>query len=100
MPRFNPMVTACVRSLARSFDRIFVTWLLTVSSVMAILAAISLFAFPAAISRSTPNSRAESSLSAACSAISAAISGGMRLYPACTDRMVSNSSRLTLAFKM
>jgi len=34
IPRFTAIVTACVRSLAPSFDRIFVMWLLTVSSAM------------------------------------------------------------------
>jgi hypothetical protein len=34
IPRFRAIVTACVRSLAPSFERIFVMWLLTVSSAM------------------------------------------------------------------
>ena len=35
MPLFNAIVTAWVRSLAPSFERIFLTWALTVSSVIA-----------------------------------------------------------------
>ncbi len=34
IPRFNPIVTAWVRSLAPSLESMFVTWLLTVSSVI------------------------------------------------------------------
>jgi hypothetical protein len=34
MPRFSPMVTAWVRSFAPSFERMFLTWPLTVSSVI------------------------------------------------------------------
>ena len=34
IPRFNPIVTAWVRSLARSLERMFLTWPLTVSSVI------------------------------------------------------------------
>ena len=34
IPRFSPIVTAWVRSLAPSLDRMFPTWLLTVSSVI------------------------------------------------------------------
>jgi hypothetical protein len=33
IPRFNPIVTACVRSLAPSLARMFLTWLFTVTSV-------------------------------------------------------------------
>ena len=33
MPRFSPIVTACVRSFAPNFDRMLLTLLLTVSSV-------------------------------------------------------------------
>ena len=34
IPRFSPMVTAWVRSLAPSLARMFLTWPFTVSSVM------------------------------------------------------------------
>ena len=34
IPRFSAIVTAWVRSLAPSFERIFLTWNLTVSSVI------------------------------------------------------------------
>ena len=34
IPRFSPMVTAWVRSLALSLERMFLTWPFTVSSVM------------------------------------------------------------------
>jgi hypothetical protein len=34
IPRFSAMVTACVRSFAPSFARIFLMWLLTVSSAI------------------------------------------------------------------
>ena len=47
IPRFSAIVTACVRSFALSLSRILLTWLFTVSSVMASRAAISLLAFPA-----------------------------------------------------
>jgi hypothetical protein len=62
--------------------------------------AISLFAFPAAISRSTSISREVKSSSAAWSASSAATSGGIRFWPAWTARMVSSSSLCTCPFNM
>ena len=34
MPRFNPIMAACVRSLAPNLERMFLTRLLTVSSVI------------------------------------------------------------------
>ena len=34
IPRFSAIVTACVRSLAPSLERMFLTWNLTVSSVI------------------------------------------------------------------
>jgi hypothetical protein len=46
IPRFSPMVTACVRSLAPTLASIFVRWLLTVPSAIESWPAISLFAFP------------------------------------------------------
>ena len=50
IPRFSPMVTAWVRSLAPSLARMFFTWPFTVSSLMESWAAISLLAFPPEIS--------------------------------------------------
>src|SRR5580704_16455121 len=49
MPRFNAIVTACVRSLAANLERIFFTCPLTVSSVIARSLAISLLASPEAL---------------------------------------------------
>ena len=51
IPRLSPMVTACVRSFAPSLSRMLPTWLFTVSSRTESWAAISLFAFPSAISQ-------------------------------------------------
>ena len=34
IPRFSAIVTACVRSFAPSLERMFLTWPLTVSSVI------------------------------------------------------------------
>jgi len=53
----------------------------TVSSAMKSLPAISLFALPAAINRSTSISRKDRSSCAVCSANSIAISGGIRIRP-------------------
>ena len=53
IPRLSPIVTACVRSFAPSFSRMLPTWLFTVSSRTESWAAISLFAFPNAISFKT-----------------------------------------------
>ena len=77
----------------------FVTCVLTVASPIASWSAMFLFALPAAISRRTSISRAVKASSAACSARSAAISGGIRFCPACTARMVSRSSRWTWPFQ-
>src|SRR5258708_27095102 len=57
IPRFSPIVTACVRSFAPSFERMFLTCPLTVSSVIDNFSAISLLAFPAAIALRTSISR-------------------------------------------
>jgi hypothetical protein len=100
IPRFSAIVTACVRSLAPSLARMFEMWLLTVSSAIDSRPAISLFAFPAAISRSTSISRYERASSEAWSTNSAATSGGMRFWPAWTARMVSSSSLRTCPFNM
>src|SRR5258707_15666485 len=54
MPRFSPIVTAWVRSLAPSLARMFLMWPFTVSSVMESCAAISLLAFPPEISLDFP----------------------------------------------
>jgi len=75
IPRLSAIVTAWVRSLAPSLESIFVTWLLTVSSVIASWSAITLFALPLAISRSTSISREVRLSSVAWSASSAATSG-------------------------
>src|SRR5579863_1474816 len=82
IPRFTPMATACVRSLAPSLARIFLRWLFTVSSVRKSRAAISLLALPFATNRSTSASLGVSASSVACSAISAAISGDTLFWPA------------------
>src|SRR5262249_6069654 len=50
MPRFTPSTAACVRSLARSFERMFFIRPLTVSSETESLSAISLLACPPATS--------------------------------------------------
>ena len=57
IPRFNAIVTAWVRSLAPSLARMFLTWLLTVTSVSDSCAPISLLALPAATKRRTSISR-------------------------------------------
>src|SRR5689334_17317032 len=53
IPSFKPMMAACVRLLALNLWKMLLTRLLTVSCVIDNRAAISLFALPAAISRST-----------------------------------------------
>ena len=53
MPRRRAIVTASVRSLTWSFERIFRTCILTVSSAIESSPAISLLRFPAAISDNT-----------------------------------------------
>ena len=68
MPRLIPMIAAWVRSLAPSFDRMFLTRPLIVSSVTASRSAICLLALPAAISRRTSTSAGVSDSSVACSA--------------------------------
>jgi hypothetical protein len=45
IPRFSPIVTAWVRSLAPSLERMFLMWLFTLSSVIDSRAAISLFGY-------------------------------------------------------
>src|SRR6185503_10906097 len=60
MPFLSPMTAACVRSLAPSFDRMFLTCPFTASSVMASLAAISLLDNPPAINVRTRISDGES----------------------------------------
>ena len=82
MPRFNPMVTAWVRSFAPNLSRMFFTRLLTVSSVIESCAAICLLALPAAISRSTSISLAVNPSSPVCSTSWAATSGDIALRPA------------------
>ena len=47
IPRFSAMVTACVRSLAPSLERMFLTWPLTVSSVIPELIGDQLVCIPA-----------------------------------------------------
>jgi hypothetical protein len=82
IPRFSAMVTACDRSFAASLESMLEMWFLTVVSPIASLSAICLLALPAPIKRSTSISRELRASSAACSASSAAISGGIRLRPA------------------
>src|SRR5258707_12111803 len=53
VPRFSPIVTAWVRSFAPSFERMFLTCPLTVSSVVDNLSAISLLAFQPATALGT-----------------------------------------------
>src|SRR5262249_37425893 len=53
IPRLSPIMAAWVRSLAPSFERMFLTRPFTVSSVIDSTSAICLLAFPEAISRST-----------------------------------------------
>jgi hypothetical protein len=57
-----------------------------------------LFAFPSAINRRTSISRGVKTSSAACSAISTAISEDSRFCPACTARIVSSSSCRNMPF--
>src|SRR5580765_1832035 len=57
IPLFNPMVTAWVRSLAPSLDKMLRMWAFTVCSEMERLSAIILLAFPAATSRKISISR-------------------------------------------
>ena len=92
IPRFTAIVTAWVLSCALNFERMLFTCPLTVSSLIESLSATSLFALPAAINRRTSISRMDKLLSAVWFAICDAISGGMRLRPALTVRMVSKSS--------
>jgi hypothetical protein len=92
IPRFSPIVTACVRSFAPNLERMLLTWPLTVSSVIESLSATILFAFPAAISLSTSISREVNESSARWSATCRATSAGTRFWPAWTARIVSRSS--------
>src|SRR5215469_8586115 len=98
MPRFKAMVTAWVRSFVLSFERILLMWPLTVSSEMVKWSAMILLELPAATSRKTSISRSVNASSAWCSAISMAISEGILFRPACTLRMVSTNSFLTMPF--
>src|SRR4029450_7040184 len=59
-PRLSPLNTAWVRSLASSFERMLLTWLLIASSVAERCAAISLLEFPWAMRRSTRTSTGDS----------------------------------------
>ena len=54
IPRFSPRVTAWVRSLAPSLERMLFTWPLTVSSVIERSLATNLLAFPAAAALLSP----------------------------------------------
>jgi hypothetical protein len=92
MPRFKPIIAACVRSLAPSLERMFLTRPLTVSSVIESWSAICLLAFPAAINRRTLISAGVKASSVACSAISNEASGESAFFPAWIARMVSVSS--------
>jgi hypothetical protein len=65
MPRFTPIMAACVRSLAPSLERMFFTRLFTVSSVIDSWDAICLLALPAAIRRKTTTSPGVSASSVA-----------------------------------
>src|ERR1700704_5619639 len=68
MPRRSATVTASVRSLTCSLERIFRTCIFTVSSAIESSPAISLFRFPAAMSDNTSSSRGLIGSSAICSA--------------------------------
>jgi hypothetical protein len=68
IPRFSPIIAAWVRSLASSLARMLLTRPFTVSSGTESWAAISLLAFPPAISRRTSISPAFKASSVACSA--------------------------------
>ena len=92
IPRFSPIIAACVRSLAPNFERMHLTRLFTVSSVMESWSAICLFAWPVAISRGTLISAGVNVSSVACVAISYETSGEKAFFPVCTPRIVSNSS--------
>jgi len=69
MPRFSPIIAACVRSWAPNFERIFLTRDLTVSSVIDNWSAICLLALPAAINLKTFTSAGVRASSVECSAI-------------------------------
>ncbi len=75
-------MTAWVRSLALSFERMLFRFL-TVGSVIFRLEAMILLELPFATPRSTSSSRVVIESSAACSAICCAISGGIRLRLCC-----------------
>ena len=74
IPLLNPIIAACVRSLAPNLEKMHLTRLLTVSSVMESSSAICLFALPAAISRNTQISAGVNVSSIAWVAISAYVS--------------------------
>src|SRR6202012_574715 len=74
IPRLTAMVTACVRSFAPSFDKMFFTCIFAVSSETDSLSARDLLEFPASIKCKTSISRGVSFVSPACSAICVAIS--------------------------
>ena len=81
-PRLSAIITACVRSAARSFERMLLTWFLTVCSEMLSSEAIPPFELPRATPRRTSISLVVRASSIECSASSLAISGGIRLFPA------------------
>jgi hypothetical protein len=66
IPRFRPITAAWVRSLARNLDRMFLIWLLTVSSLMESCAAICRLVLPSVSRRRTRISAGVSVSSVAC----------------------------------
>ena len=98
IPLFNPIIAACVRSWAPNLERMHLTRLLTVSSVMESWSAICLFALPAAISRNTLISAGVNVSSVACVAISYEASGERAFFPAYMPRMVSSNSLCNVFF--
>src|ERR1039457_6948441 len=86
-PLLIAIVTACVRSFAPSFDRMFLKCDLTVASETPICDAIILLEPPIATLRRTSISRWDRVSSATCSASSAATSFGIRRLPAYTARI-------------
>ena len=98
IPRFRPIMAAWVRSLAPSLERMFRTWPLTVSSLIESCAAISLLAFPSAISRRTRDFRRGQRVIGGMLGKLEGDLRGHRLFPGMDARIVSSSSLCKLFF--
>ena len=81
-PRLSAIITACVRSAARSFERMLLTWFLTVCSEMLSSEAIPPFELPRTHPAKNIDFPRRKSVIHRMFGHSLAISGGIRLFPA------------------